>query len=127
MIEQRKRNRGQGGFTLIELLVVIAILAILAGVAVFAVGGLRSDAGSAACKTEYDTVRTAVAAAEASADKDTDGDGTLDPDSWVDFIQDGSTKYWTVNASDEPAVKDPAPAKGMTANSTNRNDCDNIS
>ena len=39
-ISERMELRGQqGGFTLIELLVVIAILAILAGVAVFAVGG----------------------------------------------------------------------------------------
>jgi prepilin-type N-terminal cleavage/methylation domain-containing protein len=119
LIEQRKRNRGQGGFTLIELLVVVAILAVLAGVAVFAVGGLTGEAESAACKTEFDTVKTAVGAAEASA---------ATGDSWVDFVEGGAagTKYWDVNGSDQPEVKSPAPATGMTAGSTNRLDCDNI-
>ena len=35
----KRRNSDEGGFTLVELLVVIAILGILAGVAVFAIGG----------------------------------------------------------------------------------------
>jgi prepilin-type N-terminal cleavage/methylation domain-containing protein len=65
MIEQRKRNRGQGGFTLIELLVVIAILAILAGVAIFAVGGLNESADKSACLTEKDTINTAIQAFKA--------------------------------------------------------------
>jgi prepilin-type N-terminal cleavage/methylation domain-containing protein len=118
MIEQRKRNRGQGGFTLIELLVVIAILAILAGVAVFAVGNLTGDAGQAACKTEYDTVQTAIAAAKASA---------APADTWTAFIEGGNTKYWTVSGSPSvPTVKTPAPATGMTAGSTSRSNCDSI-
>ena len=39
-INDRRRMQGQSGFTLIELLVVIAILGVLAGVVVFAVGGI---------------------------------------------------------------------------------------
>jgi type IV pilus assembly protein PilA len=63
MIKQRAARRGQGGFTLIELLVAVAILAILAGVAVFAVGSLRDNANVNACKTEKDTFITANSAA----------------------------------------------------------------
>jgi prepilin-type N-terminal cleavage/methylation domain-containing protein len=59
-IEQRKRNMGQGGFTLIELLVVIAILGVLAGVVVFAVGGISNTSKDAACKAEVSTVDTAI-------------------------------------------------------------------
>ena len=116
MFEERRRNLGQGGFTLIELLVVIAILAVLAGVAVFAVNNLTSDAEVSACKTEFDTVRSAIGAAEATAD---------DADIWSDFIESADTKYWEV-AGGAPVVKSPAPAAGMTAGSTDRNNCDAI-
>ncbi len=60
MIKKRMAMRGQSGFTLVELLVAVAILAVLAGVAVFAVGGLTSGAGANACKTERDTILTAI-------------------------------------------------------------------
>ena len=66
MIQKRQQMRGQSGFTLIELLVAIAILGILAGVAVFAVGGLTGQSKTAACKTELDTIKTANAAANAT-------------------------------------------------------------
>lgn len=86
MIEKRKRNMGQGGFTLIELLVVIAILAILAGVAVFAVGNLTDGADANACKLEKDTIRTAIQAAKAKG-------GTA---TYTDYL-DGTPKYWSVS------------------------------
>jgi prepilin-type N-terminal cleavage/methylation domain-containing protein len=91
IIENRKRSMGQGGFTLIELLVVIAILAILAGVAVFAVGNLTTDADASACKVERDTVKTALAAANATSDT---------TDTWATYIDGGAanTKYFTVTA-----------------------------
>lgn len=92
MIEKRKRNMGQGGFTLIELLVVIAILAILAGVAVFAVGNLTDGADENACKLEKDTLRTAVQASKAK-----NGSAA----SWQDYT-DGTPKYWTVTVSAGP-------------------------
>jgi type IV pilus assembly protein PilA len=92
MIEKRKRSMGQGGFTLIELLVVVAILAILAGVAVFAVGNLTSDADKNACKVEKDTVKTAIAAAAATSDT---------TDDWEDYIDGGaaSAKYFTASGT----------------------------
>lgn len=61
-IEQRRRMAGQGGFTLIELLVVIAILAVLAGVVVFAVGGITDTSKDSACKIDKRTLATAVQA-----------------------------------------------------------------
>jgi general secretion pathway protein G len=56
------KARGQGGFTLIELLIVIAILGILAGVVVFAVGGVNENAQERACEIEGKTIETAIQA-----------------------------------------------------------------
>ncbi len=64
IIEQKKRQMGQGGFTLIELLVVIAILAVLAGLAVIGIGAMRDNADKQACKADADTYQTAVEAAK---------------------------------------------------------------
>ena len=62
---RRMRSKGQSGFTLIELLVVIAILGVLAGVVVFAVGGVSDTAKSKACQTEKKTTETALEAYKA--------------------------------------------------------------
>jgi prepilin-type N-terminal cleavage/methylation domain-containing protein len=64
MIQKRQQMKGQSGFTLIELLVAVAILGVLAGVAVFAVGGLQTSSKKAACETERDTFKTAIASAK---------------------------------------------------------------
>jgi prepilin-type N-terminal cleavage/methylation domain-containing protein len=56
------KNLVEQGFTLIELLVVIAILGILAGVVVFAVGGITNRGKNSACMTEVRTIRTALEA-----------------------------------------------------------------
>jgi prepilin-type N-terminal cleavage/methylation domain-containing protein len=56
------KNLVEQGFTLIELLVVIAILGVLAGVVVFAVGGITDRGKNSACLTEVRTIRTAIEA-----------------------------------------------------------------
>jgi prepilin-type N-terminal cleavage/methylation domain-containing protein len=113
MIEKRKQARGQGGFTLIELLVVIAILAILAGVAVFAVGNLTEGADENACKIERSTFVTASAAAEAKGDLPSSylEEGSLE--SWSATAgADLEGKYWTLEntAGEAPAYSGPTPA-----------------
>ncbi len=50
---------GALGFTLVELLVVIVILGVLAGVVVFAVGGLRARSSAAACATDHAALESA--------------------------------------------------------------------
>ena len=54
------------GFTLVELLIVIVILGILAGIVVFAVGNLTSNAKTNACSTEKSTLVAALEAYKAS-------------------------------------------------------------
>jgi prepilin-type N-terminal cleavage/methylation domain-containing protein len=89
MIQKRQQMRGQSGFTLIELLVAIAILGVLAGVAVFAVGGLTGQSKAAACDTEAATIKTAAAAANTS---------TPTNDEWDTFAP-GTLKYFDVNVT----------------------------
>ena len=60
MLKQiREARKNEKGFTLIELLIVIVILGILAGIVVFAVGNLTSNAKTNACATEKSTLVTA--------------------------------------------------------------------
>jgi prepilin-type N-terminal cleavage/methylation domain-containing protein len=60
-MEKRRARRlaGEAGFTLVELLVVIAILAVLAGIVVFAVGGVQDKGTSAASKTDCSELQAA--------------------------------------------------------------------
>ena len=109
MIEKRKAMAGQGGFTLIELLVVVAILAILAGVAVFAVSNLTGDADTNACKIEADTIKTARAAAKATS-------GTTDN---TNTFLDGTPKYFTVDVTAETQTQAPAVGWRGTYSATN--------
>ena len=61
---KQRRDAGEieGGFTLIELLIVIVVLGILAGVVVFALGGITGKSAQAACQADGTTVNTAIAA-----------------------------------------------------------------
>lgn len=92
MMRKRMDNRSQSGFTLIELLVVVAILAILGGVAVFAVGNLTDEAEDSACLIEKRTMKTAVEAAKAD-------DGSA-PDA-TQFLEGGTLagEYWQVTGN----------------------------
>lgn len=109
IIEKRKQMRGQGGFTLIELLVVVAILAILAGVAVFAVNNLTKDAGNSACKTERSTLQTAMAAARAT---------TSSTDGPADYLENGTLKYF--------AAASPTSGGATTRYSANRTNTSDV-
>ncbi|MGI9576932.1 MAG: type II secretion system protein [Microthrixaceae bacterium] len=109
MIEQRKRNRSQGGFTLVELLVVIAILAVLGGVAVFAVGNLGSEAGTSACEVERDTVITAANAAIAADGNDS---------TWATYV-DGTPKYWSYTPTGTATAADPSFVSPAGSSATN--------
>ena len=55
----RKRQSGEEGFTLVELLVVIVILGVLAGIVVFAVGGVSNKSTKAACNSDVASVQAA--------------------------------------------------------------------
>jgi prepilin-type N-terminal cleavage/methylation domain-containing protein len=66
----RLRNRmahEQDGFTLIELLIVIVILGVLAGIVVFAVGGINDTSKVSACKADVKSVEVASEAYYANA------------------------------------------------------------
>ena len=52
-------GRQDDGFTLIELLIVIVILGILAGIVVFAVGGITDRGQTSACKSDKKTLDVA--------------------------------------------------------------------
>lgn len=55
-------RRDERGFTLIELLIVIVILGILAGIVLFAVGGIQDRGTLSACRSDLKTIEVAVEA-----------------------------------------------------------------
>ncbi len=60
MLEQlRKARDEESGFTLIELLIVIVILGVLAGIVVFAIGGITDRGNASACKSDAKNVEVA--------------------------------------------------------------------
>src|ERR1019366_4339734 len=64
-IKRRREAEGlnaNAGFTLIELLIVIVVLGILAGVVIFALGGITGKSAIAACQADGATVSTAISA-----------------------------------------------------------------
>jgi general secretion pathway protein G len=61
-IDFKDKSLIERGFTLVELLVVIVILGVLAGVVVFAVGGITNSSKKSACQIEVRTVNSATQA-----------------------------------------------------------------
>src|SRR4051812_12540500 len=53
------KSSDDSGFTLIELLIVIIILGVLAGIVVFAVGGITDRGAKSACKADIKNVEIA--------------------------------------------------------------------
>jgi len=85
------RDEREGGFTLIELLIVIVILGILAGIVVFAVGGITDRGDKSACKSDFKSVEVAQEAKKAQSGSYAASVTALVPD----FLRSApsSTKY----------------------------------
>lgn len=99
-----EKSLGAKGFTLIELLVVIIILGILAGVAIFAIGGITKKADSNACENEHSTVENAIAAYALVADVDESAVTLANLTTGANAQLKKAPKYWDV-AGGEPTEK----------------------
>ena len=99
---RKAQNESEGGFTLIELLIVIVILGILAGIVVFAVGGITDRGQASACKADKKTLQVAEEANFAKFTTYTDQAGLVTNG----FIREPSTMY---NASAAGVITPIAP------------------
>ena len=60
IINYKYKNTSHRGFTLIELLIVMTIIALLAGLSLFAVGGVRESARDGRRKSDLEVIRSAL-------------------------------------------------------------------
>jgi general secretion pathway protein G len=74
-----ERARSEEGFTLIELMIVIVILGVLAGIVIFAVGGITDNGNVAACKSDVKTLEVAIEAYKAKAENGGNYPPNLEP------------------------------------------------
>jgi prepilin-type N-terminal cleavage/methylation domain-containing protein len=96
MLEQlRKAREEESGFTLIELLIVIVILGVLAGIVVFAIGGITDRGNDAACKADSKTIEVAQ---EAYYAKNTAYAGSVAILKGAGYLKDDSTMHATTTS-----------------------------
>jgi general secretion pathway protein G len=94
MIQRLNEKREQdGGFTLIELLVVIVIIGILAGVVVFAVGGIADKGEDSAKESDKRSLQTAEEAFYANTADGTDAVYGTEAQLIGEFIDERSTEH----------------------------------
>lgn len=92
LAQLRKARQEESGFTLIELLIVIVILGVLAGIVVFAIGGINDRGNDAACKADSKTIEVAQ---EAYYSKFTAYAGSVTALKNANFLKDESTMHAT--------------------------------
>ncbi|HVA70935.1 MAG TPA: prepilin-type N-terminal cleavage/methylation domain-containing protein [Acidimicrobiales bacterium] len=149
-IKRRREAEGlnaNAGFTLIELLIVIVVLGILAGVVIFALGGITGKSAVAACQADGATVSTAISAFNAQNSGTTvtqalllgSTDGGPYVQSWPSnfphyafAISDGTTAYGSIAAGTLVVATTPAgnvpspPASSAWAAYTDPTSCSTV-
>ena len=107
------------GFTLVEMLVVIAILGILAGVAVFALGGTAARSTEAACETDVRTVQAAVDAYAATNEGTYPADvSTLEKTGYLRSAPSSDEYTLTVDTATGEVTADCAPSSPAAPTTT---------